>query len=343
MEEDALFSKSVLITPRALPPQANPGRPIFVNPEVNELYNYGYDIPYDTLSAILTLPRQTLIDDLKTVLYDACHRYEEISDKNNPDLDWFPLHALLLLRELKAEDSLDAILDFLGQEEEQINYWLGDFITESMWSVLAACGRNQLGPLLDFMKEPGRYTWSKAAIAEAVNQLVFEKLITRETAINWLKEVIEYHLNKVNTIDNLADTDLNGALVGIFLDLQAHELSHLVKQMFDERLVPHSYAGDWPTVERELDRSADRSWAKRKLETIFETYDIYRKVNERLERDKRYSKEDDEIFEDPGDFDDDFYYTPPEPYVRQEPKVGRNDLCPCGSGKKYKKCHGKDQ
>lgn len=24
----------------------------------------------------------------------------------------------------------------------------------------------------------------------------------------------------------------------------------------------------------------------------------------------------------------------------QIPKVGRNDLCPCGSGKKYKKCHG---
>lgn len=22
-------------------------------------------------------------------------------------------------------------------------------------------------------------------------------------------------------------------------------------------------------------------------------------------------------------------------------KVGRNDLCPCGSGKKYKQCHGK--
>jgi len=26
--------------------------------------------------------------------------------------------------------------------------------------------------------------------------------------------------------------------------------------------------------------------------------------------------------------------------VNEEPKVGRNDLCPCGSGKKYKKCHG---
>ena len=28
---------------------------------------------------------------------------------------------------------------------------------------------------------------------------------------------------------------------------------------------------------------------------------------------------------------------------RDEPKVGRNDPCPCGSGKKYKKCHGAAQ
>jgi len=28
-------------------------------------------------------------------------------------------------------------------------------------------------------------------------------------------------------------------------------------------------------------------------------------------------------------------------YQRQQPKVGRNDPCPCGSGKKYKQCHGR--
>jgi preprotein translocase subunit SecA len=28
------------------------------------------------------------------------------------------------------------------------------------------------------------------------------------------------------------------------------------------------------------------------------------------------------------------------PVKRTDPKVGRNDPCPCGSGKKYKKCHG---
>ena len=31
----------------------------------------------------------------------------------------------------------------------------------------------------------------------------------------------------------------------------------------------------------------------------------------------------------------------PQTFVRKQPKVGRNEPCPCGSGKKYKQCHGK--
>ena len=31
----------------------------------------------------------------------------------------------------------------------------------------------------------------------------------------------------------------------------------------------------------------------------------------------------------------------PEPFVREQRKIGRNEPCPCGSGKKYKHCHGK--
>ncbi len=32
---------------------------------------------------------------------------------------------------------------------------------------------------------------------------------------------------------------------------------------------------------------------------------------------------------------------PVAPFVREAPKVGRNDPCPCGSGKKFKQCHGR--
>jgi preprotein translocase subunit SecA len=44
--------------------------------------------------------------------------------------------------------------------------------------------------------------------------------------------------------------------------------------------------------------------------------------------------------------DEEDYYTEPEVAVKRQPvvtgpKIGRNDPCPCGSGKKYKQCHGK--
>jgi len=32
---------------------------------------------------------------------------------------------------------------------------------------------------------------------------------------------------------------------------------------------------------------------------------------------------------------------PQQPFVRPDRKIGRNEPCPCGSGKKYKQCHGK--
>jgi len=39
--------------------------------------------------------------------------------------------------------------------------------------------------------------------------------------------------------------------------------------------------------------------------------------------------------------DDEADAASPQTVVRDERKVGRNEPCPCGSGKKYKQCHGK--
>jgi preprotein translocase subunit SecA len=42
-----------------------------------------------------------------------------------------------------------------------------------------------------------------------------------------------------------------------------------------------------------------------------------------------------------GNSEEDAAAAKPVPFVRRMGKIGRNDLCPCGSGKKYKHCHGK--
>jgi preprotein translocase subunit SecA len=58
--------------------------------------------------------------------------------------------------------------------------------------------------------------------------------------------------------------------------------------------------------------------------------------------DGNFDSEDDEYYED--DYEDKAVRLASprnETFVNTDKKVGRNDPCPCGSGKKYKKCHGK--
>jgi SEC-C motif len=56
------------------------------------------------------------------------------------------------------------------------------------------------------------------------------------------------------------------------------------------------------------------------------------------ERLKRWNEElsDERLVDDEVPWDDAFELPPT--HVRPEPKIGRNDPCPCGSGKKFKKC-----
>jgi hypothetical protein len=55
-------------------------------------------------------------------------------------------------------------------------------------------------------------------------------------------------------------------------------------------------------------------------------------------RQERWKEEEARRSGDDLEDDELFAEEPVLPYVRETPKVGRNDPCPCGSGKKYKKC-----
>ena len=86
----------------------------------------------------------------------------------------------------------------------------------------------------------------------------------------------------------------------------------------------------------------DPEWPKEPL-TKEKELDLLKTVAVGAGRAYRYFAEarsefaDDAIDEDLALGDDEYY---PETFVRAEPKIGRNEPCPCGSGKKYKKCCG---
>ncbi len=84
----------------------------------------------------------------------------------------------------------------------------------------------------------------------------------------------------------------------------------------------------YPTLYNLKKEFFDNVLNRKKEPYLLDTY--YKKL-------KKHKKLFPEMFEIDDDEEELFK---PQPYKRPEPKVGRNDPCPCGSGKKYKKCCG---
>jgi len=69
--------------------------------------------------------------------------------------------------------------------------------------------------------------------------------------------------------------------------------------------------------------------------------DKYFAIHKKLLSSQEYEPDDADSDDVDGfDFLDDEETEELKPFVRETPKIGRNDPCPCGSGKKYKKCCG---
>lgn len=299
--------------------------PGFNHEEILNLYSYGMSIPNYLLEQILALPRETLIRDLVSVLSDAIDRYHSISNGYGDENEtYFPLHAFFILMELRAEEALPDMLDFLSYDNDFEEFWLGDHRTSTLWQCIFQVGRNNLETLQKFLIKPGIDTYSKTLVSEALCQMVLHFPDIRTDVINLYSSVFETFAQATKD-DNLVDTDFLGLAISNTLDCRLAELLPVIKKLFDRNYVAVSIAGDYSKVESAFEAPLIQS-CKRTVQSIFEIYD--------------------EVI-DTWDFSDEEYLTESDYAARYAPqptnhavaeKIGRNDPCPCGSGKKYKKC-----
>ena len=300
--------------------------PQFNHPEVIILYSKDFEIEDGILEQILALPRITLIEDLEKIIIDSIYRYDYHSTKSTSTS--FCIHALCLLGELKAEESLSIILFFLSQEEEVIEFYLNDFMTEYGWQIIYQVGQNQLEVLKNFMLEEGVYTYSKSEVSVAVKQIALEQLDRRNEVINWFELVLASY-SKASFDDNIVDSDLIGLIIGNVIDIRATKLLFLIKELFDKGYVSVGINGNYKDVEKYIKKAPSSN-----KEKVQPTHEIYKQILEHWGgfEDEEDADEFERLFEKGKSIEDD--YQP----IRVEPKIGRNDPCPCGSGKKYKKC-----
>jgi len=130
------------------------------------------------------------------------------------------------------------------------------------------------------------------------------------------------------------DPSYNGFLVSTLLDIKAVEAAPLIEQAHATGHVDDTICGDWEDVQIALG-------LKEKRDTPRPDYQRHFSKNLARSTDDISDEEEDS---DTSDTDGTPYYSGsapnpfPAPHRHPTLKPGRNAPCPCGSGKKYKKC-----
>ncbi len=272
------------------------------------------------------MPRVSLIEDLENILPDAINRYGYFQKTGwEEETHSFVLHALFLLKEIKAEESLPKIFSFLEYDNEFIEFWIGDHITETLWQCIYTLGFANTALLKQFLLQPGIDTYSKTAVSEALTQMLFHHPERKNEILSVYYDVLT-RFSQANIDENLIDSDFLGLAICDIMDCNFHELLPLIKALYEKGYVSIGICGNYRDVEKDFGAKRDN---KRTLFTIFELY------NDVLSNWAGYNENEDTGWYDWYDNDDDNQAVFEQAVSN---KIGRNEPCPCGSGKKYKKC-----
>lgn len=297
-------------------------KPFFNHPEVENFYKVNLRVSRDFVEQILNLPKQTLLDDLHTVLSDGINRYQYFKLNYHDYESDFVTHTLFFLMELKSESSFPHLLNFLRQGEEIPEYWLGDYFLEDFWEAVYYSGQNRLEELQSFMREPNQDVYCKNVISTTVQQIGLHNPERKQEVVKWYADLFNFLLNNADD-DDITDTELNAFLVSDAGALSEPELSDLSKKFFDENLVDLEVIGSFDEITRYISPESE----KRELVT-----GIYNRYDEALTWPYYANEEDLHTRIEP-----EHNFLPKKPVVSTI-KIERNNPCPCGSGKKYKKC-----
>lgn len=311
--------------------------PLFFNhPEIEILYSKDLRIEEDLLDKILCLPKVTLIEDLILVLEDSilrCKYYFNYAEENNWEGETvtFVIHAIFILGELETTDSLPIVLNILRQDEDYIDLFFGDFISEVLWEPILKIAKNELDELQSFVLEPGIYTYSKGLIGKVILQIALNYPNRRSECTDWFDEVFSLYANSTPE-SNIIDSEAVGLLVSDTIDLGVQELLPQIEKLFELEYVSLDVAGNYFDVEKALKTTG-------KFDPKLEILPVKDRYNDITNNWYGYLEEESEAYEsNNNNILNDLLALKSTVPIKNEAKIGRNDPCICGSGKKYKKC-----
>jgi tetratricopeptide (TPR) repeat protein len=319
-------SRIIPVQAKTSPADKKSEPPQFNHKKIECLYHFGLDIPHEKLEEILALPRETLIEDLEKVLADAENRYDHFKKiRWREETHTFALHAVFLLKEIHAVASLPKIVALFEYDHDFIEFWFGDHVTVTLWQCYYGLGFDKPELLQQILIKPGIYTYFKSAVSDALHQIALHHPGRREEILSIYAKVLTF-FTQARAEENVIDSDFIAFLICDAMDCDFHELLPLIKELFEKQYVSTGICGIFKKVEQAFRNPAIRDYRKKPF-TIFELYENVISTWHGYKQGKKDITTDRNLSEHHGS---------PEQAVSR--KINRNDPCPCGSGKKYKKC-----
>jgi hypothetical protein len=287
-------------------------------------FNTG-DTPVDMLHAVADARESItplLLQELRDATADPQALLEKGDDYNRH------IYAMYLLAQFREPAAYAALVNFVAIPGEIVMDLTGDVVTMDLGRMLASVFNGDLEPIERLIEDPKVNEWVRSAAIDALLELHAEDVLRRDDVIAYLKALFTGRIEREYSY-------VWSAMVNAACDLYPEELMEDIHRAYADGLVD-SFNVSPGDVDKALKRGKERALAEMRgfrkglIGDVVEETSWWACFREQVDA------------ESPGfiPYDDDKFWLPPEveTVVRAEPKIGRNDPCPCGSGRKYKKC-----
>jgi hypothetical protein len=259
--------------------------------------------------------RDAITPELLRVLEEVAADPGGFAQREDYMLHLFAMHLLAQFREKRAYRPIVAIFSAPGDVPDRL---AGDTVTEGLKQILGSVYDGDPEPLCRLVEDPNVDEYVRSAAIDTFVVLWSSGQMPRDDVVAYFRSLFR------GKLERRFSNAWNG-LVGAVADLRAHELLEEVRQAYADSLVDPSFS-DLERLGRELNSPA----------RPLRGYDLITDTISEMQWWACFDRTESKSAKPPAAKPP--RPSAPPPVLATAPKVGRNEPCPCGSGKKYKKC-----
>lgn len=288
---------------------------------MNELQNAINEITYRSSTfpqkafEIIAANREEAIPFLRRAVEKALDEKEELDED-------YQLHfyALFLLAQLRDREFFPRIMEFVSLPGDVLDYLIGDAVTSGLREIIYYTYNGNIGLLKRGIENENADEYARAELLDVMGQLYLDGVLEEKEWKAFIKECV-YTGEEYNYVYN--------ELAVVICRCHFWEMLPEIRYMLDRDLMDTSCIGNYDDCVDEM--FAYKDYNKNFCEPDWNASDCL----------KGWAMFEDTSHNDPkdrADFEKLMQKMAQEARQASSRKIGRNDPCPCGSGKKYKHC-----